>query len=171
MQGGKGRDSLWGGRGNDFLVGGNGDDDFWFDTRNGFDIVNDFRAGDELVIDVEDGGFEGVRRSDLFIDSGPKFDKLYVDGDYVAKVYGDVLFYSDIRPGHERYEEPLDEPLAERGEQGGGHDARLLGRRGAAPAAGLRQGGDEGLGARRRRGDSQAPGEASAEISRPARGR
>ena len=37
-----------------------------------------------------------MRRSDLFIDEGSKFDKLYVDGDYVAKVYGDVLFYSDI---------------------------------------------------------------------------
>ena len=49
-----------------------------------------------MVIDVEDGGFEGVGRSDLFIDRGSKFDRLYVDGDYVAKVFGDLLFYSDI---------------------------------------------------------------------------
>jgi Ca2+-binding RTX toxin-like protein len=96
LQAGKGRDALEGGRGNDFLVGGKGDDDFWFATRDGFDVINDFRAGDKLLIDVEDGGFEGVRRRDLFIDEGGKFDRLYVDGDYVAKVYGDLLFYSDI---------------------------------------------------------------------------
>jgi Ca2+-binding RTX toxin-like protein len=94
--GGRGRDALWGGRGKDFLEGGRGNDDFWFNTRDSHDIVNDFRAGDALIIDVQDGGFEGVRRRDLFIDEGPKFDKLYVDGDYVAKVYGDVLFYSDV---------------------------------------------------------------------------
>jgi Ca2+-binding RTX toxin-like protein len=96
LRAGSGRDDLWGGRGQDFLHGGKGNDGFWFDTRNSFDIINDFRAGDEILIDVESGGFEGVRRRDLFIDEGRKFDRLYVDGDYVAKVYGDVLFYSDI---------------------------------------------------------------------------
>jgi Ca2+-binding RTX toxin-like protein len=96
LQGGTGRDSLWGGRGKDFLDGGGGADDFWFDTRHRFDVVNDFSAGDAIVIDVEEGGFEGVRRRDLFIDRGSKFDELYVDGDFVAKVYGDLLYYSDI---------------------------------------------------------------------------
>ena len=96
LKGGSGSDSLWGGRGKDLLVGGGGPDDFWFDTRHRFDVINDFEARDSIVIDVLDGGFEGVRRSDLFIDRGSKFDRLYVDGDLVAKVYGDVLLYSDI---------------------------------------------------------------------------
>lgn len=96
LRGGSGRDSLWGGTGQDFLSGGKGRDDFWFDTRDSYDVINDFRAGDAIVIDVQDGGFEDVRRSDLDIDRGSKFDRLYVDGDYVAKVYGDLLYYSDI---------------------------------------------------------------------------
>ena len=78
------------------LDGGGGADDFWFDTRHRFDVVNDFSGGDAIVIDVEQGGFEGVRRRDLFIDRGSEFDELYVDGDFVAKVYGDLLHYSDI---------------------------------------------------------------------------
>jgi Ca2+-binding RTX toxin-like protein len=96
LQGGRGRDSLWGGRGKDLLDGGGGWDDFWFDTRHRYDVVNDFRAGDVLVIDVRDGGFEDVDRDDLFIDHGRRFDRLYVDGDYVAQVFGDRLFYRDI---------------------------------------------------------------------------
>jgi Ca2+-binding RTX toxin-like protein len=96
LRGGPGRDSFWGGRGRDLLDGGAGADDFWFDTRHRYDVVNDFRAGDVLVIDVQDGGFEGVRRRDLFIDHGPRFDRLYVDGDYVAKVFGDPLLLLDI---------------------------------------------------------------------------
>jgi len=96
LKGGSGRDSLWGGKGNDLLDGGKGADDFWFDTRDSHDVVNDFGGGDAVVIDVERGGFEGVRRGDLYIDHGSTFDKLYVDGDYVAKVYGEVLHYGDI---------------------------------------------------------------------------
>ena len=96
IKGGKGSDSLWGGAGKDLLDGGKGADDFWFDTRDSHDVINDFGPGDAVVIDVTQGGFEDVDRGDLYIDHGSKFDKLYVDGDYVAKVYGDYLRYSDI---------------------------------------------------------------------------
>jgi len=96
LKGGSGRDSLWGGKGKDLLDGGRGADDFWFDTRDRFDVISDFRGGDAVVIDVDDGGYEGVRRSDLYIDRGSEFDRLYVDNDLVAKVFGDLLFYSDI---------------------------------------------------------------------------
>lgn len=96
LKGGPGRDSLWGGRGKDFLVGGSGADDFWFDTRDSYDIVNDFGSGDVLVIDVEGGGFKGVRRGHLEIDRARGFDWLVVDDDRVAKVYGDRLHYDDI---------------------------------------------------------------------------
>lgn len=97
LKGGKGRDALWGGKGVDLLDGGKGADDFWFDTRKDHDVINDFgRGADSVVIDVSSGDFEGVRKQDIYIDEGSKFDRLYVDGDYVAKVYGDYLKYSDI---------------------------------------------------------------------------
>ena len=54
-----------GGRGQDFLDGGRGADAFWFDTRDSYDVINDFGGGDAVIIDVEDGGFEGVDRGDL----------------------------------------------------------------------------------------------------------
>lgn len=94
LEAGSGNDALWGGRGRDLLTGGRGDDNFWFDTRDSFDIVNDFREGDTLVIDRD--AFDGVRRADLEIVRSDRFDRLYVDGDYVAKVYGDLLLYSDV---------------------------------------------------------------------------
>ena len=52
--------------------------------------------GDAVIIDVEDGGFEGVDRGDLLIERGSRFDRLYVDGDYVCKVFGEFLNYDEI---------------------------------------------------------------------------
>ena len=73
------------------------------------------------VIDVRDGGFEG-RRPRAISSSTPaaKFDKLYVDGDYVAKVYGDPLFYNDILPGLRRG--PRKNPGMSLGRSAGNHN-------------------------------------------------
>ena len=68
--GGSGRDAIFGGTGRDLLYRGAGADDFWFDTRNSYDIIEDFGRGDALVIDAGDGTFEGVRRRDIDIDRG-----------------------------------------------------------------------------------------------------
>jgi Ca2+-binding RTX toxin-like protein len=94
--GGSGRDALFGGRGRDLLYGGTGADDFWFDTRHSYDIIEDFRRNDALVIDAGDGTFEDVRRRDIDIDHRPDYDRISVDGDVVARVYGANVGYDDI---------------------------------------------------------------------------
>ena len=94
--GGSGRDAIFGGTGRDLLYGGAGADDFWFDTRNSYDIIEDFGRGDALVIDAGDGTFEGVQRRDIDIDRGSSFDRVSVDGDLVARVYGANVNYDDI---------------------------------------------------------------------------
>jgi anthrax edema toxin adenylate cyclase len=91
-----GHDSIWGGRGLDRLAGGTGRDDFWFDTRHSYDIIRDFRANDAIVIDIADGAFEGVTRRDLEIRHRVDFDRIYVDGDLVAEVYGVSVRLADI---------------------------------------------------------------------------
>jgi Ca2+-binding RTX toxin-like protein len=96
LEGNRGQDAFWGGRGKDLLDGGLGADNFWFNTRHSFDVINDFGGGDAVIIDVEDGGFEGVDRGDLLIERGSRFDRLYVDGDYVCKVFGEFLNYDEI---------------------------------------------------------------------------
>ena len=94
--GGEGRDAFWGGRHRDILFGGPGADDFFFDTRHRFDVIEDFRSNDALVIDVIEGGFAGVRFRDVEIRHGARFDRLFVDGDYVAKVFGAEVGFDDI---------------------------------------------------------------------------
>jgi len=97
IRGGAGRDSIWGGRGKDFLTGGPGADDFWFDTRHRFDVIYDFAARDALVIDTEASAFEDVDEYDVFIRHRASFDKVFVDGDLIAKVYGsDIVDYDDV---------------------------------------------------------------------------
>ena len=97
IRGGPGDDAIWGGRSKDLLTGGDGADEFWFNTRNRYDVIFDFEGRDALVIDTEDGSFEGVDEWDVFIRHRRDFDKVYVDGDFVAKVYGeDVVNYGDV---------------------------------------------------------------------------
>jgi len=45
LSGRGGNDSLLGGEGDDVLIGGEGNDVFVFETNNGFDIIEDFEAG------------------------------------------------------------------------------------------------------------------------------
>jgi Ca2+-binding RTX toxin-like protein len=96
IRGGRGTDSIWGGRGKDFLDGGPGSDDFWFDTRHRYDVIEDFSENDTLVIDTDDPSFEDVEREDIDIDGGSRFDKVYIDDDLIAVVFGDIVDRGDI---------------------------------------------------------------------------
>lgn len=96
IRGGDGRDAIWGGRGKDLLYGGSGADDFFFDTDHAFDLIFDYRGNDDFVVDVSDGAFEGVRERDIDIERRESHDRIYVDGDLVARVYGTEVGYDDI---------------------------------------------------------------------------
>jgi Ca2+-binding RTX toxin-like protein len=98
IKGNAGSDSIWGGKGKDFLVGGGGADFFWFDTDDSFDKINDFESGkDALVVDVSGGSdFDDFDRGDLDIDHGRKFDRIYLDDDLIAKVFGDFVERDDV---------------------------------------------------------------------------
>lgn len=96
LNGGAGRDILIGGQGSDFLTGGSGADDFWFNSSVGIDTVNDLGAGDRLLIDPRHGDFKGVTLGDIRIVHGSSYDWLYIEGDKVAKVYGDYLHMTDV---------------------------------------------------------------------------
>ena len=96
IRGGFGRDAIWGGAGKDLLRGGDGGDDFWFNTRHSFDIIADFRGRDALIIDVEGRAFEGVDEDDVDIEHFARFDRIWVDDDLVAKVFGREVGFDDI---------------------------------------------------------------------------
>jgi Ca2+-binding RTX toxin-like protein len=61
--GGKGRDTLDGGRGDDYLVGGQGADTFVFGKKFGFDWIEDFEDG----VDMIDLSALGITYDDLTI--------------------------------------------------------------------------------------------------------
>ncbi|WP_304523968.1 calcium-binding protein [Acuticoccus kalidii] len=107
LSGGLGKDTLFGGNGNDtlnggpqadVLVGGRGADRFFFDDRSAIDTINDFDRRDKIIIDASnfDSGFFGTGPSDVRIVTGNAFDRVVVDGDVVAKVFGESVTIDDI---------------------------------------------------------------------------
>lgn len=79
LDGGKGRDTLDGGAGDDYMIGGPGADVFVFNRKGGFDWIEDFEDGVDLI----DFSALGIGFSDLSITDAGGFGETSI-------VYGSI---------------------------------------------------------------------------------
>ncbi|MGD1880614.1 MAG: Ig-like domain-containing protein [Kiloniellaceae bacterium] len=102
LVGGRGEDTLDGGAGDDVLTGGQDDDLFVFDAGSGFDVITDFKPGDDLI---QLNGFSIADFDDLLdaaendggdvvitLDDG--FDELRLVGLHTADLSGDDFMFN-----------------------------------------------------------------------------